>query len=728
MDFCKRDSIYIPPSTCDECVSPTDYNDLRNHPSINGVELEGNVTSDELNLVEKDGNKVLSDENFSTSDKIKLDNIESGAQANVIESVTVDGVGLPVIAKEVDIPAMVGATASAPGAAGVVPAPSAGDEQKFLRGDGTWQTAGGGGGSYTGVAPIDISGSVISHDDSGVTAASKGDTTNQTPAFGGTFKALSGTVDAKGHLTAFDEHTVTIPDDVATTSANGLMSATDKATLDDVENTYVPNTRTVNGQVLSADVSLYGGDIPSGITAGETTYISADADVEEALIELDSYMALLEQNIPPTMTILSYGHSTWQDFMNAYTTNTIVYCRASTNSNPGTGSQTRLAFMAYVNNETNPTNVEFQYYRSMSSHSDSAQGDEVYVYKLTNSNTWTVTKRNAYTKIVAGTNMSSTYNNGTLTLSASGGGATPATSSPLMDGTADVGTSTAYAREDHVHPTDTSRASTATATTASDGLMSSSDKSKLDGIGAGAEANQDAFSTVTVGGVDIDATATTDAFELIAGTNVTLTPDAVNKTVTIDAAGGGSSPSPASALPIVDGTAAVGTSTAYAREDHVHPTDTSRAPLASPAFTGTPTAPTAALSEDSTIIATTEYVRDVFRDIDPVPRIELVPTAFSGTNASNIGGNCHGMYIPVLKLAILTFNFTLSSGSAGTSTNLFTIPSAYRPSATVYGSGYGKSSSATGGLHVSVNSSGQVRQGTMSACTGGNGMIVYQVA
>lgn len=40
-------------------------------------------------------------------------------------------------------------------------------------------------------------------------------------------------------------------------------------------------------------------------------------------------------------------------------------------------------------------------------------------------------------------------------------GVDPATASPLMDGTAAVGTSTKYAREDHVHPTDTSRATKA---------------------------------------------------------------------------------------------------------------------------------------------------------------------------------------------------------------------------------------------------------------------------
>lgn len=45
----------------------------------------------------------------------------------------------------------------------------------------------------------------------------------------------------------------------------------------------------------------------------------------------------------------------------------------------------------------------------------------------------------------------------------------------------------------------------------------------------------------------------------------------------------------ASSSPLVDGTVAVGSSLRYAREDHVHPTDTSRAPLASPTFTGTVT-------------------------------------------------------------------------------------------------------------------------------------------
>jgi hypothetical protein len=61
-------------------------------------------------------------------------------------------------------------------------------------------------------------------------------------------------------------------------------------------------------------------------------------------------------------------------------------------------------------------------------------------------------------------------------------------------------------------------------------------------------------------------------------------------------------------LPQMDGTAAAGTGPAWSRDDHVHPSDTSRAPLVSPAFTGSPTAPTASIGDSSTLVATTRFV------------------------------------------------------------------------------------------------------------------------
>jgi len=88
-----------------------------------------------------------------------------------------------------------------------------------------------------------------------------------------------------------------------------------------------------------------------------------------------------------------------------------------------------------------------------------------------------------------------------------------------------------FAPASHTHPD---------ATTTTSGFLSAGDKAKLDGIQPGAEVNQNAFSGVKVGSITIAATQKTDTIELVAGSNVTLTPDAANKKVTIAASGGSS--------------------------------------------------------------------------------------------------------------------------------------------------------------------------------------------
>lgn len=148
------------------------------------------------------------------------------------------------------------------------------------------------------------------------------------------------------------------------------------------------------------------------------------------------------------MTILSYGSSTWQNFIDAYNANKVVYCRASSNNNPATGSQTRLAFMAYVNNATTPTEVEFQYYRSVSSHSASQQGDQVYVYKLNKSTGWSVITREAMSKIAAGGDLTSSYANGTITIS----GNIPTVPTNVSAFTNDAGYITGYTETDPTVP------------------------------------------------------------------------------------------------------------------------------------------------------------------------------------------------------------------------------------------------------------------------------------
>lgn len=60
--------------------------------------------------------------------------------------------------------------------------------------------------------------------------------------------------------------------------------------------------------------------------------------------------------------------------------------------------------------------------------------------------------------------------------------------------------------------------------------------------------------------------------------------------------------------PVMDGLPSSGDSTFWARGNHRHPTDISRAPIDSPPFTGLPTAPTPPVGNNSQLLATTAFV------------------------------------------------------------------------------------------------------------------------
>lgn len=109
------------------------------------------------------------------------------------------------------------------------------------------------------------------------------------------------------------------------------------------------------------------------------------------------------------MYIAAYGKSTYNEILAAYQANKVVYCRASSNSNPASGNQLRMAFLAYVNNEATPTEFEFQYYRSLNSHTYNDQCDQVYVYKLNKTSGWSVTIRQAVAKIIPSTGLAYTF-------------------------------------------------------------------------------------------------------------------------------------------------------------------------------------------------------------------------------------------------------------------------------------------------------------------------------
>jgi hypothetical protein len=219
------------------------------------------------------------------------------------------------------------------------------------------------------------------------------------------------------------------------------------------------------------------------------------------------------------------------------------------------------------------------------------------------------------------------------------------------------------------------------ATGFSHGFIDNADWNKLQGIAAGAEVNQNAFSSVLVNGTTIQADSKTDTLELAAGANIALIPDATNDRVTISVSGKVANAAVADTAVACSGNAATATTLVTARtialSGKVTGTATSfngganisipvtavtadsctgnaatatnatnhiaavsgahaaaaiscaatgdvlattvqaaiselaseKAPKTSPAFTGTPTAPTAASATNSTQIATTAFVK-----------------------------------------------------------------------------------------------------------------------
>ena len=95
--------------------------------------------------------------------------------------------------------------------------------------------------------------------------------------------------------------------------------------------------------------------------------------------------------------------------------------------------------------------------------------------------------------------------------------------------------------------------------------------------------------------------------------------------------------------PLMDGSVSIGSSLRFARADHVHPTDTTRAPLASPGLTGTPSAPTAAAGTNTTQIATCAFVQSAIAGVsDPWSVVKLT----SDATTTSTGPVTSGLTVP----------------------------------------------------------------------------------
>ena len=85
------------------------YVDIANKPQINNNTLVGNLTGADLGLVDAENGKGLSTNDYTDADKNKLSGIASGAQENIIENITVNGVAQVINNKTVALTIMTNA-------------------------------------------------------------------------------------------------------------------------------------------------------------------------------------------------------------------------------------------------------------------------------------------------------------------------------------------------------------------------------------------------------------------------------------------------------------------------------------------------------------------------------------------------------------------------------------------------------------------------------------------
>lgn len=371
-----------------------DYNELTNKPSIDGHELVGDSSLEDIGVT--DAIEEALEEYTPTSDLAEVaftgdyEDLENTPTIPVVNdailTITQNGTSAGTFTANASSNTTInltdttysnfsGATSSAAGASGLVPAPAAGDQTKYLMGDGTWGEV-------------------------------------QLPPSRTVLYVRTNLSYLTNPFYIYKDPSRTTP--ITWDEMRALLNAEDGGevvvrVMDSSDSTYC---------IVSFEHDMaWFGVIDASQENDHAAIYHFHEDYDDPT---RSKFVIEKQEIGGGLTELSYGNSTWSDFITAYQAGKIVYCRASSNSNPATGTQGRKAFMAYVNNAENPTEVEFQYVRSVSSKTASQPVDQVYVYKLTNAGggTWTVQIRDMGPKLAQGTNTTVSYANGTYTVSA----------------------------------------------------------------------------------------------------------------------------------------------------------------------------------------------------------------------------------------------------------------------------------------------------------------------
>lgn len=248
---------------------------------------------EKLNTVERGANKYTHPSYTARTAGLYKVTVDASGHVSAVAVVTksdITALGIP--AQDTTYSAMSGATSSAAGKAGLVPAPAAGKQTAFLRGDGTWVIPTN---TTYSAATTSAAGLMSAADKSKLdgiaTGANKYTHPSYTAKNSGLYKI---TVDATGHVSGVaavaksDITALGIPAQdttyaAATTSASGLMSASDKSKLDGITagaNKYTHPAYTARTGVPTANANLsFGGTFtvsqPVSDATGHVTAINS---------------------------------------------------------------------------------------------------------------------------------------------------------------------------------------------------------------------------------------------------------------------------------------------------------------------------------------------------------------------------------------------------------------------------------------------------------------------
>lgn len=292
---------------------------------------------------------------------------------------------------------------------------------------------------------------------------------------------------------------------------------------------------------------------------------------------------------------------------------------------------------------------------------------------------------------------------------AAAGGAVPSANSPLMNGVANAGVGVQVSRDDHVHPSDTSRAPSSAATAAGTSFTPAGTVAATDVQAAIAELDAEKASLASpifTGDPRAPTTPTSDNDTSLATTSF------------VHALLGQQPPgvSVSSAIPLMNGIAGAGTGVGASRDDHVHPSDTSLAPKAGPSFSGTLTH-----SGDVVLSGSGKRITADFSSATTANRLMFQSSTVNGNSGVSVLPNGTGTATSWTaynssdptnaSTAILSINAnqaTLLAGKTGTGT--------YKPLAI-----------NVGGIDVATYSEAAATLGNMTAIVNRNSTLGYLI-